>query len=187
MKKIINKKGFTLVELLAVIVILALIMAIAVVSMSGVMSGARQSTMKETGLQIINGVRSQLTLANELIPSNPKFLGTGTDYYVSKALIEKGGDAAPLGGTYQFADSGAGTKIGSTDGVYEASGNVNCNGTNKTFVRVRHDGTNWVFSICLTAGKANDDKVYPFIKLGTEQDLLTSKTDMIDYGNNSNG
>ena len=100
MKKF-NKKGFTLVELLAVIVILALIMAIAVVSMSGIMTSARNSTFKETAVQIINGVQQQLTLANELLPSDPKF-ASGVQYFVEKQMIEKGGDNAPLGGTYQF-------------------------------------------------------------------------------------
>ena len=95
-----NKKGFTLVELLAVIVILALIMAIAVVSMSGIMTSARNSTFKETAVQIINGVQQQLTLANELLPGSEGFTagGTGRDYFFTKQIIEKGGDTSPLGG-----------------------------------------------------------------------------------------
>ena len=180
MKKM-NKKGFTLVELLAVIVILALIMAIAVVSMSGIMTGARQNTMKETGLQIINGVRNQLTLANELIASDPKFSGNGQDYYVSADLLEKGGKTAPLGGDYLFAGSSDGEQVGSIKGVYRAASAVTCNGENKTFVRVKHDGTNWVWSICLTAGKTGD-KVNPYINMGTETALLGNTTDMIVTG-----
>ena len=39
-----NKKGFTLVELLAVIVILAIILAIAIPSISGVISNAKKSS-----------------------------------------------------------------------------------------------------------------------------------------------
>ena len=77
-----NKKGFTLVELLAVIVILALIMGIAVVSIGGVLNNARQSTFKETALSIINGVRQQATIANELDPGY---------YYFTVNLLEKGG------------------------------------------------------------------------------------------------
>ena len=43
MKKI-NKKGFTLVELLAVIVVLAIVMGLAVVAISGVLDNARKAT-----------------------------------------------------------------------------------------------------------------------------------------------
>ena len=205
MKKI-NKKGFTLVELLAVIVILALIMAIAVVSMSGIMTGARKSTMKETALQIINGVRQQLTLSNQLVASQNKFTrDTGNVYYVSKAMLEKGGDSAPLGGTYSFITTStspkttddAVTQIGSS-GIYEATNAVAanaCNGTNLSFVRVKNSGGNWVWSICLTAS-GEGATTYPYItdsaktvgsgnnaktfSAGTEENLLKSdKNDMI--------
>ena len=68
-----NKKGFTLVELLAVIVILALIMSIAIVSIGGVLKSSRESTFKETALSIINGVKMQLTVANQLKEGNYYF------------------------------------------------------------------------------------------------------------------
>lgn len=44
-RKRLNNKGFTLVELLAVVVILALVMGLAVTSMLGVMNSSRQSTL----------------------------------------------------------------------------------------------------------------------------------------------
>ena len=186
MKKM-NKKGFTLVELLAVIVILALIMAIAVVSMSGIMNGARRNTMKETGLQIINGVRQQLTLSNQLITTDPKFTrATGNVYYVSSAMLEKGGGSAPMGGTYQLTQPSSGvTQVGSS-GIYEANSEVatsTCNGKNPSYVRVRYTGSNWEWSVCLTAGSTgtgDSAKAYPYITdivgttYKTEQDLLKS-------------
>ena len=188
MKKM-NKKGFTLVELLAVIVILALIMAIAVVSMSGIMNGARRNTMKETGLQIINGVRQQLTLSNQLITTDPKFTrATGNVYYVSGAMLEKGGGSAPMGGTYQLGTSSSTsgvTPVG-TSGLFEANSEVatsTCNGKNQSYVRVRYVGSNWEWSVCLTAGSTGTGdtaKAYPYITdivgttYKTEQDLLKS-------------
>ena len=51
-----NKKGFTLVELLAVIVILALIMGIAVVGIGSVLSTSRTKIMYENALSIVEGV-----------------------------------------------------------------------------------------------------------------------------------
>jgi type IV pilus assembly protein PilA len=51
-----NKKGFTLVELLAVIVILAVILAIAVPSISTVMGSAKKSAFEDNVKLIIKGV-----------------------------------------------------------------------------------------------------------------------------------
>ena len=180
-----NKKGFTLVELLAVIVILALIMSIAIISMSGIMQGARYSTMKETGLQIINGVRQQLTLANELnagTAGSQFTTANGIDYYFSSSLLEKGGKTSPLGGEFEYAsDTPANsTKIGLA-GVYryngtESSRNLTCTNTgdtNSSFVRVKYNSTtnNFEYAICLTAGKGN---YYINVTNGTEAKLLAS-------------
>jgi type IV pilus assembly protein PilA len=51
-----NKKGFTLVELLAVIVILAIILAIAVPSISGMISNAKKSAFEDSVKMIITGI-----------------------------------------------------------------------------------------------------------------------------------
>lgn len=180
-----NKKGFTLVELLAVIVILALIMSIAIISMSGIMQGARYSTMKETGLQIINGVRQQLTLANELNAgtAGSRFTSdNGIDYYFSRSLLEKGGKTSPLGGDFEYVSGKPddSEQIGIV-GVYrydgtEGSRNLTCTNegeTNYSFVRVKYNTqtSNFEYSICLTAGKGN---YYINVAEGTEANLLNS-------------
>jgi type IV pilus assembly protein PilA len=51
-----SKKGFTLVELLAVIVILAIILAIAVPSISGMVSNAKKSAFEDDVKMIITGI-----------------------------------------------------------------------------------------------------------------------------------
>ena len=193
--KIINKKGFTLVELLAVIVILALIMAIAVVSMSGIMTSARQSAFKETAVQIINGVQQQLTLANELLPSNQRFwptntgTGGGIQYYVEKSMIEKGGETAPLGGKYQFFDhttlsanstpKNTEVKAIGTAGLYRNDAdNVICTPESKIFVTVKYNSTdkNFKYSICVPTGEGTAR-----INNGTLEQLLdNNNTIMID-------
>jgi type IV pilus assembly protein PilA len=54
-----NKKGFTLVELLAVIVILAIILAIAVPSISGMITNAKKSAFEDDVKMIITGIEYQ--------------------------------------------------------------------------------------------------------------------------------
>jgi type IV pilus assembly protein PilA len=54
-----NKKGFTLVELLAVIVILAVILAIAVPSISGMINSAKRSSFEDDTKMILTGLEYQ--------------------------------------------------------------------------------------------------------------------------------
>ena len=197
MKKLLNnKKGFTLVELLAVIVILALIMSIAIVSMTGIMQGARESTFKETASQIIAGVRSQLTLSMETVTQSSDFYSDGVDYFFEESIIEKGGHTSPLGGNISYAtSSGSGvtvvgaksgttfTKIGSM-GIWRASQKQDtCNGSINSYVRVKYNSTtkNLEYSICLTAGSKNKyiDVNGTGTAVGTEVNLLGNSTDMI--------
>ena len=177
-----NKKGFTLVELLAVIVILALIMGIAVVSIGGVLNSARQSTFKETAVSIINGVRQQLTIANEL---------KAGDYLFTTALLEKGGTDSPMGGTFQIVTSlntatggncVGGKLIGSTI-CRLTSTNTECKAdTAASFVRVYQTGTTYTYAICLSAGSGNK-----YIDVGTSATGQTdagSEANLLDSNNN---
>ncbi len=99
-----NKHGFTLVELLAVIVILALIMSVAVVSMGSVMDNARRSTFKDSAAAIIDGVRTQLTVANRLYDDANKGINyaAGVTIYFKKDLLDQGATESPLGGEIDY-------------------------------------------------------------------------------------
>lgn len=55
-----NKKGFTLVELLAVIVILAIILAIAVPGISGIINNSRRSAFEADVKMIITGIEYEI-------------------------------------------------------------------------------------------------------------------------------
>lgn len=182
-----NKKGFTLVELLAVIVILALIMSIAVVSMGGIMQSAREGTFKDTALSIINGVKQQLSI-------NGQLGNVGNSYYFfQEKLLEKGGATSPLGGDISYIPNPesnqalryvgdtstkvAVTKIGSM-GVYKSSTALSCSAsginaatkTSYSYVMATYNATNktFTYSICLTAGNGN-----PYID-ATEAQLLNT-------------
>lgn len=156
-----NKKGFTLVELLAVIVILALIMSIAVISIGGVLQSTRQSTFKETAASIIDGVQKQLLVANELKEGNYTFTST---------IVEKGGEESPLGGKIRYNETKSGEQIG-TSPVYRA-GAMTCTDESISFVHVAYNATTfkYTYSICLTAGKGEY-----YIKDAELSTLLDSK------------
>lgn len=170
MKIIGNKKGFTLVELLAVIVILASVMSVAIVSMGGIMQGAKYNVFKESAAQIIDGVRQQLWLSSEI--------ETG-DYYFTNGILDRGGETSPLGGTINYISKEAASEfepIG-TLGVYRVDDELTCSATSPSFVRVSYDGTKYTYSICYTAGAGNK---YIDVENGTEANLLNeNNTDMI--------
>ncbi len=69
MKKL-NKKGFTLVELLAVIVILALLMVVATSSIGGAMSNAKKNALKTEAQKMLTSayqdMKSSFMLSNNI-------------------------------------------------------------------------------------------------------------------------
>lgn len=170
MRKVLkNRKGFTLVELLAVIVILALIMGIAVAAMSGVIRDSQENSARRTAASLIDGVRSRLTLEGEL--------RTGT-YYFTNVILERGGKTSPLGGDYKYATT---KPEGATDvatGVYKAAtmvSNDTCSDdTAQAFVNITvADGQKAEYFICLPSGKGNE------YVAGSETDILADADDVI--------
>ncbi len=148
-----NKKGFTLVELLAVIVILALIMGIAVVSIGGVLQTSREKTFRETAASLINGVRQQLYIENKL---------TAGYYTVPDSILEKGGKESPYGGSYKYADVASSEANGNCTGngktkvsVFcktDSAPSTTCDASTKAYVQVEASGSNFNYSICLSDG-----------------------------------
>jgi type IV pilus assembly protein PilA len=82
-----NKKGFTLVELLAVIVILAIILAIAVPSISGMINSAKRSSFEDDAKMILTGLEYQKLQAT---------LGTG-DFAVTDDMTLTAAQIQTLG------------------------------------------------------------------------------------------
>ncbi len=180
--KRLNKKGFTLVELLAVIVILALIMAIAIYSISGILQNSREGVFKDTALSIIHGVKNQLLAINQQ--------ADGTYYFDSK-LLENDNDL-PFGGkikygitsstsggvtTYKAGDVTV-TPVGSSGGntpLYKGSKvqlNTACTKSAKaSFINVDETDGKYSYSICLIPTATNENA--RFIK-GTEAQLMGS-------------
>jgi len=63
MKKL-NSKGFTLVELLAVIIILAVIVAIAVPTVSNIINESKQASLNDSAELIVRTIENELNIAS---------------------------------------------------------------------------------------------------------------------------
>jgi type IV pilus assembly protein PilA len=169
-----NKKGFTLVELLAVIVILALIMSIAIVSMTGIMENARYSTFNDTARSIISGVRSQLLAANEL---------RAGDYYFTGNILQNTG-SLPFGGSIKFAEA-SGTEIGT--GIYRTT-SASCTKNGNSFVRVSQTDGKYAFSICIGVDVKSGESTsgYKWMDVTSEESLQgDTKAGIKEYNANS--
>ena len=90
MKKLMNKKGFTLVELLAVIVILAVIILVAMNAVIPQMEKARKSAFVTEAETYINGAKAYYT--SEVMKGNTPTCVNILD--LTGAYVEKSGDYA---------------------------------------------------------------------------------------------
>ena len=94
MKKL-NKKGFTLVELLAVIVILALLMVVSLSVMGNVQNNAKKTALKTEAQKLLTSINNDL--------SSAKTLGTVDDSTVKGYVAKTDSDPAYVSetdGTY---------------------------------------------------------------------------------------
>lgn len=142
-----NKKGFTLVELLAVIVILALIMGIAVVSIGNVLQTSKEQVMFENAQSIIDGAKKHFAIKIE----SPE----GKTYGFSKAFLSQGGTKSPLGGEFVFrtmGDAQSGDKEVTTGLWKLGTAPVSCTASVASYISVASNGK---YSICLTAGSTD--------------------------------
>lgn len=110
MKKRLNNKGFTLVELLAVVVILAIVMGIAATSVLNSINNSRRSTLYSAAQNAANNLNTWVTEDAVVTDANDKKLGDGflnatqgtnvdTWICLGNAAIEEinnGGEAANL-------------------------------------------------------------------------------------------
>lgn len=109
MKKL-NNKGFTLVELLAVIVVLAIVMGLAVVAITGVLDNARKATFVADAKSFLEGAHS-LVNADDM---NSMLNGEDSSKYkpicnanvnvvyipIGAVKLQQGGEKSPYGNVY---------------------------------------------------------------------------------------
>lgn len=101
MKKM-NSKGFTLVELLAVITIMGVLMLVAIPAVSRTIENTRRDTFMNTAKSYINAIKNAVA-SDELYSGSTNFSALGTGFYYcgfdssansGKDLIEQGGTSA---------------------------------------------------------------------------------------------
>ena len=83
-----KKKGFTLVELLAVIIILGVLMLIAIPSVTNYINNSRKETYANTGKELIKGASHLVTKSNDVnYEGELDFTDTDTTYYIPYTCI----------------------------------------------------------------------------------------------------
>jgi len=117
MKKLGNNKGFTLVELLAVIVVLAIVMGIAAVAITNVLDSTRKNAYVASAKQFIAGAKSlvnaeevEIMLGGTGVTTKytPKCVANSTDvtFAISEIRTEGGAsDKTPYGTVIDKANS----------------------------------------------------------------------------------
>ena len=156
MKKIKNNRGFTLVELLAVIVVLAIVMGLAVVGITAVLENTRKSAFAADAKSYLDGAHQLVRAdeANKLLGGNTTYApscsaGTNkTTYIPIDAIKLDSGGKSPYGNEYTLCKTTVPTSSTTTCSFIEVTANVSgtsCNYTYKIFL------TDGVYKIPFTA------------------------------------
>lgn len=142
LKKLIrNEKGLTLIELLAVIVILGIIAAIAIPSIGGLIDNSKKDAHVANAQQMINAAKIAVTADKDLIPANGEYTVLPLAYLEDKGYLETVKD--PDGGTETYKkrpDSYDGKPITAQSGDPKAA---------YSYVLIKNENTKLKYSVKL--------------------------------------
>lgn len=106
-----NERGLTLIELLAVIVILGIIAAIAIPSIGGLIDNSKKDAHVANAQQMINAAKIAVTADKDLIPADGKFTVIPLKYLEDKGYLETVKDPDGDTNSYVKATQGSGGDV----------------------------------------------------------------------------
>lgn len=124
-----NSKGFTLVELMVVVVIIGILVAIAIPQFANVTQNAERAAV-EANLRTIDGAITMYRAAQGVFPGTPAPLYGGG---AGATLLDW--PTGPAGAQYRLYDMGA--------GIYRAAVSGNVGGHNMTAIYYRLENLPW--------------------------------------------
>jgi type IV pilus assembly protein PilA len=106
-----NEKGLTLIELLAVVVILGIISAIAVPSIGGLIDNSKKDAHVANAQQMVSSARLAITADSTLLEVENSYLTLA--YLVKQEYLESVSD--PDGGSYKDGGTGSNEAVQTTE------------------------------------------------------------------------
>ncbi|MFZ7945567.1 prepilin-type N-terminal cleavage/methylation domain-containing protein [Neobacillus sp. 19] len=138
--KLKEQRGLTLIELLAVIVILGIIAAIAIPSIMGLIDNSKKDAHVSNAIQMVNSVKTAVAADKSLLPDkNPVYLSL--DYLVEKGYIEEFKDP-DTNGEYVTVE-------------YDETAALPATIDTGSYVKIEKKGNTLVYSVRLVGGERN--------------------------------